>query len=206
MTELTFYTNPMSRGRIIRWALEEFGEPYETVLLDFASSMKSADYIAINPMGKVPAIKHGDHVVTECAAICAYLAEAFPQAGLAPAISEKADYFRWLFFFAGPVEAAILNKSMGFEVESDKEATAGYGNFASVMSTVDQLLGKQDFVAGSRFTAADIYCGSQIGWGMQFGTIEATPNLERYWARLASRPAHLKALEIDDGLLANQNS
>ena len=206
MTQLTFYTNPMSRGRIIRWALEEFDEPYETVLLDFASSMKSAEFLAINPMGKVPAIKHGDHVVTECAAICAYLAEAFPQAQLAPKDTEKADYFRWLFFFAGPVEAAILNKSMGFEVESDKEATAGYGNFERVMGTVDQLLGEQDFVAGARFTAADIYCGSQIGWGLQFGTIEATPNFERYWARLNSRPAYIKAAEIDDGLLANQDN
>ena len=206
MTELTFYTNPMSRGRIIRWALEEFGEPYETVLLDFASSMKAPDYLAINPMGKVPAIKHGDHVITECAAICAYLAEAFPQAELAPTDHEKAAYYRWLFFFSGPLEAAILNRSMGFEVETDKEATAGYGNFDRVIGVIDQLFGEHDYVAGSRFTAADIYCGAQIGWGIQFGTIEATPNLERYWARLSSRPAHVRAVEIDDGLLAEDNS
>ena len=192
----------MSRGRIIRWALEEFAEPYETVLLDFASSMKSSEYLDINPMGKVPAIKHGNHVVTECAAICAYLADVFPQAQLGPLDEEKAAYFRWLFFFSGPFEAAILNRSLGFEVEDDKEATAGYGNFDRVMSTVDRLLGVQDYVAGARFTAADIYCGAQIGWGIQFGTIEPTPNLAGYWQRLSSRPAYARAAEIDDGLLA----
>lgn len=202
MTELTFYTNPMSRGRIVRWGLEEFGEPYETVVLDFATSMKSSEYLAINPMGKVPAIKHEGQVVTECAAICAYLADVFPQSGLSPTPQEKAAYFRWLFFFAGPFESAILNRSLGFEVDNEKQATAGYGNFERVMSSVDQLLGGQDYVAGARFTAADIYCGAQIGWGIQFGTIEATPNLERYWGRLSDRPAYIRATEIDDALIA----
>lgn len=201
MSKLTFYTNPMSRGRIIRWALEEFGEPYDTEILDFATSMKAPDYLAINPMGKVPAIKHGEQVVTECAAICAYLADVFPQAKLAPREDEKAAYYRWLFYFSGPLEAAILNRSLGFEVDSEQERTAGYGSFDKVMSAVDELLGGQDYVAGSRFTAADIYCGSQIGWGIEFGTIEATANFEKYWARLSDRPARVRAAEIDDALL-----
>ena len=113
MADLTFYTNPMSRGRIARWMLEEVGVPYETVLLDSATTMKQEPYLSVNPMGKVPAIVHHGHVVTECAAICAYLADAFPEAGLAPPTSARADYYRWLFFAAGPLEHAITNRSLG---------------------------------------------------------------------------------------------
>ena len=114
--ELVFYTNPMSRGRIIRWMLEEVGQPYRTEIIEYGPQMKSPPYTDINPMGKVPAIRHGDAVVTECAAICAYLADAFPQAGLAPAPGsrDRAPYYRWLFFSAGPAEAAIINNVLGF--------------------------------------------------------------------------------------------
>src|ERR1700743_3698059 len=98
--ELVFYTNPQSRGRIVRWMLEEIGQPYKTEIVDYASTMKGADYLDIHPMGKVPALRHGDAVVTETAAICAYLADAFPQAGLAPPSGDRrrAPYYRWLFF------------------------------------------------------------------------------------------------------------
>ena len=105
--DLTLYTNPMSRGRIARWMLEEAGAAYDVVLLDYASTMKAEPYLSVNPMAKVPAIVHRGRTVTECAAICAYLAEAFPDAGLAPRDDERADYYRWLFFAAGPVEAAV---------------------------------------------------------------------------------------------------
>ncbi len=131
--ELVLYTNPMSRGRIARWMLEEIGQPYKVEVLDYASTMKAPAYLAINPMGKVPALRHGDAVVTETAAICAYLADAFPQAELAPPPGDRlrAPYYRWLFFSAGPVEAATSNKTLGFVVPPERERMIGYGSFAA---------------------------------------------------------------------------
>jgi glutathione S-transferase len=201
--EIVFYTNPMSRGRIVRWMLEEVGQPYRTELLDYDTTMKAPAYLAINPMGKVPAITHGDAVVTEAAAICAYLADAFPDAGLAPApgTREAAAYYRWLFFAAGPVEAAVTNKAMGFVVPAERKMMAGYGCFDDVMNTLEQAVSQSDFVAGGRFTAADVYFGAQIGWGLQFGTIDKRPAFERYWARLADRPAAVRARRMDDALM-----
>ena len=202
--ELVFYTNPMSRGRIVRWMLEEVGQPYRTVLLDYATTMKAPDYLAINPMGKVPAIRHGDTVVTEGAAICAYLADAFPQAGLAPPPGHRlrGPYYRWLFFAAGPVEAAATNKAMGFVVPEGRERMMGYGTYADVMNVVEAAVSQGAYVAGDSFTAADLYLGAHLGFGMQFGTIEKRPALQRYWERLANRPAALRAKAIDDALIA----
>lgn len=202
---LTFYTNPMSRGRIIRWMLEEVGQPYETVVLGYADSMKSADYLAINPMGKVPAIKHGDAVVTEAAAICAYLADVFPQANLAPTTNaEKARYYRWMFFAAGPVEGAANAKAMGWEAPVDKQGMLGYGSMAHVLTALEHALKDTPYIAGDRFTAADVYFGSHIMWGTQFGTLEKRPAFEPYMARLHNRPAAACAREIDDALIAAQ--
>lgn len=203
---LTFYTNPMSRGRIIRWMLEEVGQPYETVVLDYAASMKSPDYLAINPMGKVPAIKHGDTIVTECAAICAYLADAFPQAGLAPAPTSKdrGAYYRWMFFAAGPVEAATSNKSMGWEPPADKQAMFGYGALDHVVDALEKAIAPGPYIVGDQFSAADVYVGAHIGWGMQFGSLPKRPSFEAYFARLAARPAAQRANEIDDALIAAQ--
>jgi glutathione S-transferase len=205
--DLTFYTNPMSRGRIARWMLEEVGAPYRTEILDYGTTMKAPAYLAINPMGKVPAIRHGETVVTEGAAICAYLADAFPGAGLAPPPGDRrrGDYYRWLFFAAGPVEAAVTNKSMGFQVPAGGERMAGYGSFAEVVEALEGAVSKADYVAGEAFTAADVYFGSQIGWGMQFGSIERRPAFERYWARISERPAAVRAREIDDALIAGQS-
>jgi glutathione S-transferase len=202
--ELVFYTNPMSRGRIVRWMLEEVGAPYRTEILGYADSMKAPAYLAVNPMGKVPAITHGDTVVTEGAAICAYLADAFPEAGLAPALSERGDYYRWLFFAAGPVEAAVSVAGLGVEVTPDKQRTVGWGSMDHVLHALELAVSKQDYVAGDRFTAADVYFGSQIGWGMQFGSLERRPAFEAYWARLFNRPAAVRAREIDDALIAAQ--
>lgn len=199
---LTFYTNPMSRGQIVRWMLEEVGERYEQVLLDYGSTMKAAEYLAINPMGKVPAIVHDGRVVTECAAICAYLADAFPEKGLAPPTRDRADYYRWLFFAAGPVEQAVIDKAMGFTVPEDKKAMAGYGNFEAAMDGLEAAVAGRTFVAGDRFSAADVYLGSQVGWGLQFGSIEKRPAFEAYWAGLSERPAYLKAKAIDTELIA----
>ncbi len=204
MTSLTFYTNPMSRGRIARWMLEEVGEPYETVLLDYGTTMKSADYLAINPMGKVPAIRHGEVVVTEGAAICAYLADAFPQAGLAPAhgAPERGTYYRWLFFGAGPLESAVTGKAMGLLAPADKAMMAGYGTFESVMDALESAVSGPAYLCGEQFTAADVYVGAQIGWGLQFGTMEKRPAFEAYSARLSQREAAKRAAAIDDADMA----
>jgi glutathione S-transferase len=202
---LTFYTNPMSRGRIARWMLEEVGQPYETVILDYATTMKGADYLAINPMGKVPAIRHGDAVVTEAAAICAYLADVFPQAGLAPANnSERARYYRWMFFAAGPVEAAANAKAMGWEAPVEKQRMLGFGAMSHVLDALEHALRDTHYIAGDRFTAADVYFGSHIMWGMQFGTLEKRPAYEAYAARLHMRPAAVRARELDDALIQPQ--
>lgn len=201
---LTFYTNPMSRGRIIRWMLEEVGQPYETVVLDYGTTMKGADYLAVNPMGKVPAIKHGDVVVTEAAAICAYLADAFPQAKLAPPSGSKlrGPYYRWLFYGAGPVEAMTSNHALGVAVPDDKRGMVGYGSREQVIDTLEYAVSQGDYLAGDSFTAADLYIGAQLGWGLQFGTIEKRPAIEAYVGRIFVRPAAIRAREIDDGLIA----
>ena len=204
---LTFYTNPMSRGRIVRWMLEEVGQPYETMLLDYGTTMKAPEYLAVNPMGKVPAIRHGDTVVTEGAAICAYLADAFPDAGLAPPAGNerRAPYYRWMFFAAGPVEAVITGKSLGLLAPEDKKAMAGYGSFDETMNALEQAVNRSPYICGDQFTAADVYVGSQIGWGMMFGTIDKRPAFTEYFGRISSRPAAVRAREIDDALMPEQS-
>jgi glutathione S-transferase len=200
--KLTFYTNPMSRGQIARWMLHEVDAPYEQVLLDYGTTMKGADYLKINPMGKVPAIVHDGHVVTEGAAICAYLAEAFPEAGLAPREDERADYYRWLFFGAGPIEQAVTNRSLGFEVPADKTMMAGYGNYDQAVEVLAGHVGSRAYVCGDRFTAADVYVGAQVGWGVAFGTLPKRPEFEGYAARVTDRDAYRRAKAIDDRLIA----
>ena len=201
--EIVFYTNPMSRGRVVRWMLEEVGQPYRTELLDYGTTMKAPAYLAINPMGKVPALRHGTAVVTEAGAICAYLADSFPEAGLAPPPGDPARgaYYRWMFFAAGPVEAAVTNKSFGFEVPAERKGMAGYGSFDDVMNGLEHAVSGNDYVAGGKFSAADVYFGSQIGWGLMFGSIEKRPAFERYWDRIGNRPAAVRAREIDDALM-----
>ena len=201
---LTFYTNPMSRGRIVRWMLEEVGEPYETVVLDYQSSMKGAEYLAVNPMGKVPTIVHDGRAVTEGAAICAYLADAFPDAKLAPTADERADYYRWLFFAAGPVEQAITDRNLGLTIPADKKAMVGYGDYDSAVDTLEMAVGRHDYIAGGRFTAADVYVGSQVMWGLGFGTLPKRPAFEAYAARLSARDAYRRAGEKDDALMPKQ--
>src|SRR5215469_12725268 len=201
--ELVFYTNPMSRGRIARWMLEEVGQPYRTEILDYATTLKAPAYLAVNPMGKVPALKHGAVVITEVAAICAYLADAFPQAHLAPPPGHKSrgPYYRWLFFAAGPVEAAVTNKALGVVVSPERKRMAGYGSFEDVMNTLEHAVSGGGYLAGDSFTAADLYLGSHIGWGLQFGSIEKRPAFEKYWERIGNRPAAIRAREIDDALM-----
>ena len=205
MTSLVFYTNPMSRGRIVRWMLEEVGAPHDTVVLDYGTTMKAPDYLAINPMGKVPALVHGDVVVTEAAAICAYLADAFPEAGLAPppGSPERGAYYRWMFFAAGPVEAAVTDASMNVVVEGPElEGRVGYGTLARVCDTLAGLLSDgRTYLLGESFSAVDVYLGSQIGWGMLFGTMPERPGFRAYFDRIKERPAAVRAREIDDALM-----
>jgi len=198
---LVFYTNPMSRGRIVRWMLEEVAEPYETVVMAYGDSMKDAAFTAVNPMGKVPALKHGSAVVTETAAICAYLADAFPNAGLAPALDDRAAYYRWFFFAAGPIEAATTNKSLGIVPSDEQRRMVGYDRLETVLDTLERAVSETPYLAGNDFTAVDVYAGSQIGWGLQFGTLEKRKPFEDYWARISSRPARQRADEIDNALI-----
>ncbi|MGE5562829.1 MAG: glutathione S-transferase family protein [Bacillota bacterium] len=197
MADLIFYTNPQSRGRIVRWMLEEVGEPYETELIPY-DQLRTERYLAINPMGKLPAIKHRRHVVTECAAICAYLADVFPQADLGPRDDEKADYYRWMFYAAGPVEAAVSNKAAGWEPSEQQQRMFGYGTFDKVVAVLDELLTLRDYVCGNRFTAADVYLGSHIMFAMQFNLLPEHDSFKRYRDLLTAREAHKRATNIDD--------
>lgn len=201
---LTFYTNPMSRGRIVRWMLEEIGAPYTTHILHYGTTMKAANYLAINPMGKVPAITHGDTIVTEAAAICAYLADAFPEKGLAPhpQSATRGIYYRWMFFAAGPVEAATVNSALKVEVPPDKAGMVGYGSLAAVTNALEIAVSRTPYICGDTFTAADVYVGSEIGWTTQFGILERRPAFDDYLKRIMGRPAAVRARAIDDDLVA----
>lgn len=202
--ELVFYTNPQSRGRIVRWMLEELGRPYRTEVLDYATGLKSPEYLAINPMGKIPSVVHGGTVITECAAICAYLADAFPEAGLAPphGSRERGPYYRWLFFAAGPVEAASSNKAMGWEAPPERKRMFGYGDYEDMLNGVEYAVAGRRYLAGDAFSAADVYFASHLNFGMQFGMMPRRPAFERYVNPLLERPAAVRAREIDDALVA----
>ena len=200
--ELVFYTNPMSRGRLVRWMLEEVGHPYRTEIMDYGTTMKGAAYLAINPMGKVPAITHKGQVVTECAAICTYLADAFPEAGLTPPPTERAAYYRWIFFMAGPFEAACTNKSIGVQVEPGKERMLGYGTIEQVLDTIEGALDGRDYIASDRFSAADLFVGAHLAFQMMFGNIEKRPTFTAYVERLHARPAFSRATELDGAMPA----
>ena len=204
MDQITFYTHPMSRGRVVRWMLEEVKAPYRAELVTYGPDMKAPAFLAINPMGKVPALRHRGQTITETAAICAYLADAFPQAGLAPApISpERASYYRWLFFAAGPLEAAIINQALKVEVPAQMAPAVGYGTLALVIDVIEAAVGQREYLVDDRFSAADLCLGAQLGWGLKFGTVQPRPALSAYVERLQARPAARRAAEIDDALLA----
>ncbi|GAB5469281.1 MAG: glutathione S-transferase family protein [Rhodospirillales bacterium] len=201
MSDLVFYTNPMSRGRLVRWLLEEIGQPYRTEIVAYGAPMKSPEYLAINPMGKVPALVHGTSLVTECPAICAYMAETFPEAGLAPTAEERAAYYRWLFFAAGPVEAALFNHTLGVEVPDELRGRSGYGSYKAVLDVLQQAVAANPYLAGQRFTAVDIYVGTMIGWGMRFEAMEERPGFADYVARISAREAYVRANALDDAAL-----
>lgn len=193
MTDIiSFYTNPFSRGRIVHWMLEEVQAPYRVELLDFGLEQhKRPEYLALNPMGKVPAIVHRGVVVTEAAAICAYLADAFPAAELAPSPSEPArgTYYRWLFFAAACIEQAGTDRQSPRAVDL-RASALGYGTYEDVMNNIENALTPGPYLLGDRFTAADVYFGSQLAWGLAIKSIEPRPLFGDYVARLSKRPAH----------------
>jgi glutathione S-transferase len=196
----------MSRGQTVRWMLEEVGQPYETEILGYGTTMKAEPYLSINPMGKVPAIIHRGKVVTEVAAICCYLADAFPQAGLAPDPSERTDYYRWIFFTSGPVEAAFTAKSMNWEVPAERQAMAGFGNYDLTMNTLEKALSGKTYIAGDRFTAADLFVGAMVGFMIQFNLLDPRPVFTDYVARVTNRDAYRRAQEIDGRLIAQMQA
>ncbi len=198
---LTFYTNPQSRGQIVRWMLEEVGAPYETVVLDYAGTMKSAEYLRVNPMGKVPAITHGASVVTECAAICAYLADAFPDSGLAPAPADRADYYRWMFFAAGPIEAAFCAKAMGWDAPPARRMMLGYGTFDLAIAAIETAIKGKLFIAGDRFSAADVYVGSVLDFMINFKLLEPSTIVMDYVGPLRERAAYKRGKALDAALV-----
>ena len=191
MADITFYTNPMSRGRIVHWLLEELGVPYDMKILDFEKGEhKAPAYLKINPMGKVPAIVHRGVVVTECAAICVYLADAYAKAGLAPALDDpqRGTYLRWIFFGAGCVEPALVDK-MFERPPVERKGALGYGSYDDTLNALETAITPGPFILGDRFSAADVYVGSQIQWGMMVKSLEPRPMFQQYAERLAARPA-----------------
>ena len=206
MADLIFYTNPMSRGQTVRWMLEEVGQPYDTEILEYGTTMKAEPYLSINPMGKVPAIRHKGRVVTEVAAICCYLADAFPEAKLAPPPSERADYYRWIFFTSGPIEAAFTNKSMGWEAPAERQAMLGYGSYDKALATLEAYLASKPFITCDRFTAADLFVGAYVNFMLEFKLVDPRPVFTDYAARMTDRDAYRRAKEIDSKLIAEMKA
>lgn len=201
--ELVFYTNPQSRGKVVQWLLEEIACPYRTEILEYSTTMKSSAYLAINPMGKVPTITHGTQIITETAAICAYLAGAFPSAGLLPRPGHEGEYFRWLFFAAACAEPAAMNRAAGWNTTTPELQTRfGYGSYDRAFETLAAWLSEHRHVAGSTFTAADIYVCNLLSYGMLTGIIEKRAEFEGYTALHTARPAYHRAREIMQGQIA----
>ncbi len=199
---LIFYTNPMSRGQIARWMLHEVEAEYEARLLEYGDDMAHEDFLTINAMGKIPVIVDDGRVVTECAAICAYLADRFPDSDLAPDPDERHDYYRWLFFAAGPLEQAVTMRQFGADPSAEQEKMLGFGSFDRVIAALDRKLSNADYVCGHRFTAADVYLGSHIIWGLEFQSLPERDSFKAYADRLTTRSAYREAKTIDEKLIA----
>jgi glutathione S-transferase len=196
MADITFYTNPMSRGRIVHWLLEELGEPYDMKVLDLEKGdHKKPEYLQINPMGKVPAVVHRGVVITEAAAICTHLADAYPEAGLAPALDDpqRGTYLRWLFFGAGCIEPAIVEKLFA-RPPVERKGAVGYGSYEDTLNVLETALTPGPFILGERFSAADVYVGSQVQWGLMVKGLDPRPKFQQYAERIAARPALQKLL------------
>lgn len=199
LPSMILFTHPQSRARIVRWMLEETGLSYETRVLEYGPPMKSPEYLAMNPMGKVPTLKVGERIITEVAAICAYLAELVPEKRLAPPLgaAERADYLRWMFFVSGPFEALMTAKKIGALAEPQ---VAGYGSYEDVVATLRFALQGRRYLCGDSFTAADLLMVTNLRWYMGIGLLESDELFQEYVQRHSERPASLRAFELDGPL------
>jgi len=199
MSDLVLYSNPQSRGQIVHWMLEELAEPYEVEWIEYGPAMKTSPFIDINPMGKVPAITHNGNAVTEVPAICTYLAARFPDKGLIPSQESEqlGNFYRWMFFAAGPLEQAVTAHSMNWDTPEDKQQTLGFGSYQLTLDVLEIALQKGPYICGEQFTAVDVYLGSHLTWGLMFETIEKRQAFEDYSARLVQRPAAIRATKIN---------
>lgn len=208
MSKMTFYTNPQSRGAVVSWMLAECGLvegiDYTKTVIEYGSDtnpngIKSPDYLAVNPMGKLPALvvhdESGDVVLTEGSAICTYLADAYPEKNLAPSVNSplRGTYYRWLFYTHAVLEAAIMDKAMGVNIPADKTSTVGYGNFELVIKTLDDLLTDTTYLCGDQFTTADLYLSNALSFYMQFGLVDKLPSFEAYVGKHTARSAFKQA-------------
>ena len=202
MADLTLYHAAPSRSSIVRWMLEELGEPYDLHVLSLSKGeQREPGYLAVNPMGKVPALKHGETVITEAAAICTYLADAFPQARLNVPVGDprRGAYLKWLFFAPSCIEPAITDRAFPRKEEA-RRATLGYGDFDTVMAVVAGAVEPGPFLMGEQFTAADVVLGSTLRWGLMFGLLPKRPEFTAYVGRLEQRPALKRAVALDQDL------
>jgi glutathione S-transferase len=207
--QIDFYTSPMSRGRMVHWMFEEVGASYRPHLLDLQKNeQKKPEYLAINPMGKVPAIVHRGVVITEVAAICTYLADAFPAAKLAPSLTDpqRGAYLRWMFFAAACLDNALVDRMLSRPAPTERLGALGYGNYDDVMKTVEQALSRGPYLLGEQFTAADLYLASQIGFGLMTKTLEPRPVFQTYLARTSDRPANQRFQKQNEQWIAEQKS
>lgn len=200
MEKITLYTNPNSRGRIIRWLLEECGADYEVVPVPYGENgTKSADFLAINPMGKLPAVKYGDAVITETAALITFLAELFPEKNLIPAVgtAERGEFYRWLMF-ALHAEYAFMDKRFGIPETPERKYSIGYGSFDEVVATLTTFLNGKEYALGDHFTALDLYLSGLIAWGiMRAQVLDMDSELGAFMKRHAARPAFAKSQALD---------
>jgi glutathione S-transferase len=202
MADLTLYHCSPSRSAIVLWMLEEIGEPYDIHLLSMKSGEnRQPEYLAVNPMGKVPALRHGDVVITEVAAICTYLADAFPAAKLNVPIGDRrrGPYLKWLFFSPGVLEPAIMDRAFPRKDEAPR-AALGYGDFDTAMDTVAKAVTPGPYLLGDQFTAADLVVGSTLRWAIGFKLIPERQEFVDYVARFADRPAAKRAQAKDDAM------
>jgi glutathione S-transferase len=195
--QVVFYTNPMTRGRIVHWMLEELGAPYDMRVLSLENSeQKTPQFLAINPMGKVPVIVHRGVVVTETAAICVYLADAFPAANLAPKIGDpqRGTYLRWFFFGAGCFEPAVVDKMLA-RPPAERKGAIGYGTFDDTVNALEKAISPGPYILGERFSAVDVYVGSQIHHSLMTKALEPRPSFQKYADRISARPAMQRLLQ-----------
>ena len=203
MADLIFYTHPMSRGQTVRWMLEEVGEPYDTEILEYGSTMKAEPYLSVNPMGKVPAIVHKGKVVTEVAAICCYLADAFPDKAPGAAAGRARRLLSLDFLHLGPDRGRVQQQGGGLGADArERQRMFGYGNYDLAIGTLEKAVAGKEYIAADHFTAADLFVGANINFMLQFNLLEPRPAFVDYARRMTDRPAYERAKEIDGKLIA----